>query len=113
MLNSDRVLSKQSSSKQAVASSASENFAMAAMEEGDLILSSSTEVNLDSQEYEWNRYKHRPRKPQYLNHVHTGYEWNRYNQTHYDGENPPPESVQGYKFNIFYPDLILKSKVPS
>lgn len=42
----------------------------------------------------------------------TGYEWNKYNQTHYDFENPPPKVIQGYKFNIFYPDLIDKSKTP-
>ena len=24
----------------------------------------------------------------------TGYEWNKYNQTHYDGDNPPPKTVQ-------------------
>ena len=65
-----------------------------------------------------------------------GYEWNKYNQTHYDHDNPPPkvritvplhclclstrlidcccsfvQVVQGYKFNIFYPDLIDKSSV--
>lgn len=28
-------------------------------------------------------------------------------------DNPPPKVVQGYKFNIFYPDLIDKSKAPS
>ena len=41
-----------------------------------------------------------------------GYEWNKYNQTHYDHDNPPPKTVQGYKFNIFYPDLIDKKKAP-
>ncbi|CAG8539161.1 5052_t:CDS:10, partial [Racocetra fulgida] len=41
------------------------------------------------------------------------YEWNKYNQTHYDSDNPPPKVVQGYKFNIFYPDLIDKSKAPT
>lgn len=40
--------------------------------------------------------------------MHTGFEWNKYNQTHYDLDNPPPKVVQGYKFNIFYPDLIDK-----
>ena len=43
--------------------------------------------------------------------IHTGYEWNKYNQTHYDHDNPPPKVVQGYKFNIFYPDLIDKKTV--
>ncbi|KAJ8329676.1 hypothetical protein QVD99_003960 [Batrachochytrium dendrobatidis] len=57
--------------------------------------------------------KYRPRKPRYFNRVHTGYEWNKYNQTHYDHDNPPPKVVQGYKFNVFYPDLIDKTKAPT
>lgn len=56
--------------------------------------------------------KYRPRKPRYFNRVHTGFEWNKYNQTHYDMDNPPPKIVQGYKFNIFYPDLMDKSTTP-
>ncbi|KAG0437445.1 hypothetical protein HPB47_017448, partial [Ixodes persulcatus] len=47
--------------------------------------------------------KYRPRKPRYFNRVHT---------THYDMDNPPPKIVQGYKFNIFYPDLIDKNRTP-
>jgi hypothetical protein len=62
--------------------------------------------------YTWED-KYRPRKPRYLNRVHTGYEWNKYNQTHYEyvprpaithypnqsrsSDNPPPKVVQGYK----------------
>lgn len=57
--------------------------------------------------------KYRPRKPRYFNRVQMGYEWNKYNQTHYDHDNPPPKVVQGYKFNIFYPDLIDTSKAPT
>lgn len=57
--------------------------------------------------------KLRPRKPRYFNRVQMGYEWNKYNQTHYDHDNPPPKVVQGYKFNIFYPDLIDKTKAPT
>ncbi|KAK9921106.1 hypothetical protein M0R45_029633 [Rubus argutus] len=86
--------------------------AMGAMEEGDAIFGSGSEVNLDSQVYWWHD-KYRPRKPKYFNRVHTGYEWNKYNQTHYDHDNPPPKIVQGYKFNIFYPDLVDKIKAPS
>ncbi|GER41938.1 cactin [Striga asiatica] len=71
---------------------------MGAMEEGDVVY--------------WWHDKYRPRKPKYFNRVHTGYEWNKYNQTHYDHDNPPPKIVQGYKFNIFYPDLVDKSKAP-
>lgn len=57
--------------------------------------------------------KYRPRKPRYFNRVQMGYEWNKYNQTHYDYDNPPPKVVMGYKFNIFYPDLIDKTKAPT
>lgn len=71
----------------------------------------SVEAKLDPQVYLWSD-KYRPRKPRYFNRVHTGFEWNKYNQTHYDMDNPPPKVVQGYKFNIFYPDLIDKSRTP-
>ncbi|XP_057742904.1 splicing factor Cactin [Arachis stenosperma] len=86
--------------------------AMGAMEDGDAVFGSGAEVNLDSQVYWWHD-KYRPRKPKYFNRVHTGYEWNKYNQTHYDHDNPPPKIVQGYKFNIFYPDLVDKTKAPT
>lgn len=71
----------------------------------------SVEAKIDSQVYLWSD-KYRPRKPRYFNRVHTGFEWNKYNQTHYDMDNPPPKIVQGYKFNIFYPDLINKGSTP-
>ncbi|XP_043277758.1 LOW QUALITY PROTEIN: uncharacterized protein cactin [Venturia canescens] len=71
----------------------------------------SVESSLEAQIYLWSD-KYRPRKPRYFNRVHTGFEWNKYNQTHYDMDNPPPKIVQGYKFNIFYPDLIDKSTTP-
>ena len=57
--------------------------------------------------------KYRPRKPKFFNRVVMGYEWNKYNQTHYDEANPPPKVVQGYKFNIFYPNLADTSKTPT
>ncbi|CAA0840031.1 Cactin [Striga hermonthica] len=85
---------------------------MGVMEEGDVVFGTNDEINLDSQVYWWHD-KYRPRKPKYFNRVHTGYEWNKYNQTHYDHDNPPPKIVQGYKFNIFYPDLVDKSKAPT
>ncbi|KAH9499235.1 hypothetical protein Btru_004494 [Bulinus truncatus] len=71
----------------------------------------SVELNLEQQSFMWSD-KYRPRKPRFFNRVHTGFEWNKYNQTHYDIDNPPPKIVQGYKFNIFYPDLIDKAKTP-
>lgn len=57
--------------------------------------------------------KYRLRKPRHFNRVISGYEWNKYNQTHFDSTNRPPKVVQGYKFNIFYPDLLDKSKAPT
>lgn len=56
---------------------------------------------------------YRPRKPRYFNRMLKGYEWNKYNQTHYDHDNPPPKVVQGYKFNVFYPDLVDKTRAPT
>ncbi|KAF7825884.1 cactin [Senna tora] len=57
---------------------------------------------------------HQLRKPKYWNRVHTGYEWNKYNKIHYDHhDSPPPKSVRGYKFVIFYTDLEDNKKVPS
>ena len=32
---------------------------------------------------------------------------------HYDKNKPPPKLVQGYKFNIFYPDLIDPTHTPT
>jgi hypothetical protein len=69
------------------------------------------EFDLHAGTYSW-QDKFRPRKPRYFNRVKTGYDWNAYNKTHYDHDNPPPKIVQGYKFNIFYPDLIDKTKTP-
>ncbi|XP_072525370.1 splicing factor Cactin [Salminus brasiliensis] len=71
----------------------------------------SVELPLTGKMYLW-ADKYRPRKPRFFNRVHTGFEWNKYNQTHYDFDNPPPKIVQGYKFNIFYPDLIDKRSTP-
>lgn len=70
------------------------------------------EVDIKSQVYWWHE-KYKPRKPKYFNRVHTAFEWNKYNKAHYDRENPPPKVVQGYKFNIFYPDLIDPAKTPT
>jgi hypothetical protein len=72
----------------------------------------SDEVKLSTQGQYWWQDKWRPRKPRYFNRVRTGYEWNKYNQTHYDHDNPPPKTVQGYKFSIFYPDLIDRTVTP-
>ena len=51
--------------------------------------------------YSWED-KYRPRKPRYLNKVHTGYEWNKYNQTHYEYAlpSPPPFMVKLTEFSL-------------
>lgn len=79
--------------------------------ENEEIFTGEESVSTGSQPQWANKY--RPRKPRYFNRVQMGYEWNKYNQTHYDHDNPPPKVVQGYKFNIFYPDLIDKTKAPT
>lgn len=56
--------------------------------------------------------KFKPRKPRYFNRVKTGWDRTKYNMTHYDSDNPPPKVIQGYKFTIFYPDLLDKTKTP-
>ncbi|EEB06252.2 hypothetical protein SJAG_05224 [Schizosaccharomyces japonicus yFS275] len=53
------------------------------------------------------------KKPKYYNRVLLGFEWNSYNQAHYNEEHPPPKAVQGYRFNIFYPDLIGTGRAPT
>jgi hypothetical protein len=69
------------------------------------------EVALAGGTYSW-QDKYRPRKPRYFNRVRTGWDWNKYNSTHYDFDNPPPRKILGYKFTVFYPDLIDKSQTP-
>jgi len=69
------------------------------------------EVDIRSQVYWWHE-KYKPRKPKYFNRIHTGFDWTKYNRAHYDIDNPPPKMVQGYKFNIFFPDLIDPSTAP-
>ncbi|CAO2649861.1 Nn.00g011530.m01.CDS01 [Neocucurbitaria sp. VM-36] len=80
------------------------------VEEGEEIFTAEEEVTTTRPQWAGS---YKPRKPRYFNRVQMGYEWNKYNQTHYDHDNPPPKVVQGYKFNIFYPDLIDKAKAPT
>ena len=89
-----------------------EREARKGMDDDEAVFSVEEPIKQDKTFYSWSD-KYRPRKPRYFNRVHTGFEWNKYNQTHYDVDNPPPKVVQGYKFNIFYPDLIDKSKTPT
>lgn len=49
-----------------------------------------------------------------MNRVRVSYEQanNKFNQNHFNEDNPPPKSILGYKFNIFYPELYDKNKTP-
>ncbi|CRG93099.1 cactin homolog, putative [Plasmodium gallinaceum] len=53
------------------------------------------------------------RKPLYFNRIKTSFDWNKYNKTHYDYENTPPKYICGYKFNIFYTNLLNKKQPPT
>ena len=61
--------------------------------------------------YDWSS-KYNPIKPRYSNKVKMGFDWNRHNQAHYTSDNLPPKTIQGYRFNIFYPYLVDKTKTP-
>lgn len=52
-------------------------------------------------------------KPRYFNRVLLGYEWTKHNQLHYSSDNPPPKLAQGYKFNLFYPELANSTSAPT
>ncbi|KAG6512205.1 hypothetical protein ZIOFF_030301 [Zingiber officinale] len=82
--------------------------AMGPMEEGDAVFGADSEVTLDSLVY-WRHDKYLSRKPKYSNCVFNGSERNKYNPTHYDHDDPP-NIVKRYKFHIFYPDLVDKSR---
>ena len=62
-------------------------------------------------EYEWSK-DYKPIKPRYANKKIVGFDWNRHNQAHYDNINLPPKTVNGYRFNIFYPNLVDKTQTP-
>jgi hypothetical protein len=52
------------------------------------------------------------RKPLYYNRERRGIDWTKHNQVMYDDDNPPPPTTLGYEFNIFYPDMLDKTKTP-
>lgn len=93
--------------------SASEEKALVPIEMADREekMEQDDEVLLPGSTYWW-QDKYRPRKPRYFNRVKTGWDRTKYNLTHYDHDNPPPKMIQGYKFTLFYPDLIDKQKTP-
>ena len=106
-LENDSVQVTEQSSKSMIPDNVDENFGNLEEE-----LGLSDEVALvNGQTYSW-QDRYAPRKPRYFNRIRTGFDWNKYNQTHYDMENPPPKIVQGYKFNVFYPDLVDPTKTP-
>jgi len=106
-LHNDETEEGAEASKSMIPTNVDENFGNLEEE-----LGLTDEVALvNGQNYSW-QDRYAPRKPRYFNRIRTGFDWNKYNQTHYDMENPPPKIVQGYKFNVFYPDLVDPTKTP-
>ena len=69
----------------------------------------ASEILLPHQAFHW-LSKYTPLKPVFFNKVKMGFDWNQFNQVHYDAKNPPPKVIQGYRFNLFYPELADKEK---
>ncbi|EGR28681.1 hypothetical protein IMG5_170650 [Ichthyophthirius multifiliis] len=78
------------------------------MEEGEEAFDEQFQVQNN---YDW-QDQCKSKKPKFFNRVKWGFDWNKYNQMHFDTDNTPPKYIQGYKFNIFYPELIEKDKTP-
>ena len=76
--------------------------------DNELVFNDFVEIQ---KEYEWSK-DYKPIKPRYANKKIIGFDWNRHNQAHYDNVNLPPKTVNGYRFNIFYPNLVDKTKTP-
>ena len=76
--------------------------------DNELVFNDIVEIK---KEYEWAK-DYKPIKPRYANKKIVGFDWNRHNQAHYDNVNLPPKTVNGYRFNIFYPNLVDKTKTP-
>jgi len=76
--------------------------------DNELVFNDIVEVK---KEYNWSK-EYKPIKPRFSNKKIIGFDWNRYNQAHYDNDNLPPKAVTGYRFNIFYPNLVDKTQTP-
>ncbi len=76
--------------------------------DNELVFNDIVEIK---KEYDWAK-DYKPIKPRYANIKIVGFDWNRHNQAHYDNVNLPPKTVNGYRFNIFYPNLVDKTKTP-
>lgn len=87
-----------------------EAYARQSLEEGEVVF--GEEVGTGTRVYPW-AGQYVARKPRYFNSASMGIEWTKYNQAHYTADNPPAQTVQGYCFNIFYPELVDRSKVPT
>ena len=76
--------------------------------DNELVFNDIVEIK---KEYDWAK-DYKPIKPRYANKKIVGFDWNRHNQAHYDNVNLPPKTVNGYRFNIFYPNLVDKTQTP-
>jgi hypothetical protein len=51
--------------------------------------------------------------PQYEAISYLGIDWNAYNRAKYDEDHPPPKTIRGYRFRIFYPNTADKTRAPT
>ena len=83
------------------------------LKEDEELMPARDEIKLSQRETHNDKKSNKSlRKPRYYNKVKIGYLWNKYNRTHYDADNPPPKTVKGYRFNIFYPELKVSDRAP-
>lgn len=71
-------------------------------------------INAPSRTYPWaNDENIVAVKPLYFNWAYMRVEWTRYNRAHFSSERPPPATPQGFCFNIFYPGLLDRKRIPT
>ena len=51
--------------------------------------------------------------PDYEAVVYKGHDWNQHNRMNYNQDKLPPKTIRGYRFRIFYPDLINSKNAPT
>ncbi|EPZ33415.1 Cactin domain-containing protein [Rozella allomycis CSF55] len=86
-------------------------------EKRKIMLEDEEEFNVEYTEapvikYAWQK-KYKSKKPIFFNKIIAKHDWNKYNLAHYTIDDPPPKQTFGYKFNVFYPDLVDKTQTPS
>jgi len=95
-----------------------ENVAATYTPAEERLLRFQKEILLEEGEEEFNREHdgkqkdNATRKPLFFNTYKSSNVWNAYTRCHHKEDDPPPKRVVGYKFNIFVPELVDKTKSP-